>query len=65
MHGEHFAETITPVISMFHSAAIESSIGTFSCEALTLANPGETTGIVVQVPNQASRVLLARAMDEA
>ena len=41
---------------------IESPIGTFAYEALTLANPGETIGVVVQVPDQPSRARLSRAM---
>jgi transcriptional regulator with XRE-family HTH domain len=40
---------------------IESPIGEFGYEALTLANPGETTGLVVQIPDTASRDRLARA----
>jgi transcriptional regulator with XRE-family HTH domain len=45
-----------------NTCTIESPIGTFSYEALTLANPGETSGIVVQIPDQSSRVRLALAM---
>ena len=41
---------------------IESHIGTFSYEALTLANPGETSGLVVQIPDEVSRRRLAQAM---
>jgi transcriptional regulator with XRE-family HTH domain len=44
-----------------NTCTIESPIGTFSYEALTLANPGETTGLVVQVPDEASRGRLALA----
>jgi transcriptional regulator with XRE-family HTH domain len=45
-----------------NTCSIESAIGTFSYEALTLANPGETSGLVVQVPNEASRARLARVL---
>ncbi|HTW85167.1 MAG TPA: helix-turn-helix domain-containing protein [Candidatus Sulfotelmatobacter sp.] len=42
-------------------ATIESPLGRFSYEALTLANPGETSGLVVHVPDSEGRALLARA----
>jgi len=45
-----------------NTCTIESPIGTFTYEASTLANPGETSGIVVQVRDAASREWLARAM---
>jgi transcriptional regulator with XRE-family HTH domain len=38
-----------------NTCTIESPIGTFSYEALTLSNPGELSGLVVQVPDAASR----------
>jgi len=44
-----------------NKCTIESQIGTFSYEALTLANPGETSGIVVQIPDHLSRDRLLRA----
>jgi transcriptional regulator with XRE-family HTH domain len=47
-----------------NKCTIESPIGTFSYEALTLANPGESTGIVVQIPDDASRARLALVMTE-
>jgi transcriptional regulator with XRE-family HTH domain len=46
-----------------NKCTIESPIGTFSYEALTLANPGETSGLVVQIPDRASRARLGLAMD--
>jgi transcriptional regulator with XRE-family HTH domain len=45
-----------------NTCTIESPIGTFSYEALTLANPGETSGLVVQIPDQPSRERLALAI---
>jgi transcriptional regulator with XRE-family HTH domain len=42
-----------------NTCTIESPIGRFSYEALTLANPGESSGLVVQVPDEASRARLA------
>ena len=48
---------------MPNNCTIESPIGTFDYEALTLANPGDTSGIVVQVPDKSSRARLAHAMD--
>jgi transcriptional regulator with XRE-family HTH domain len=45
-------------------ATIASPIGTFSYEALTLANPGDTTGLVVHVPDGESRIVLARALPD-
>jgi hypothetical protein len=39
---------------------IASPIGTFTYEALTLADPGRTAGLVVHVPDAASRERLAR-----
>jgi hypothetical protein len=53
-------EISDPLVS--NICTIESPIGTFTYEALTLANPGETSGIVVQVGDPASRERLARAM---
>ncbi len=44
------------------NCTIESPIGTFSYEALTLASAGELAGIVVQVPDSASRDRLAQAL---
>jgi transcriptional regulator with XRE-family HTH domain len=44
-----------------NQCTVELPIGTFRYEALTLANPGETTGLVIQVPDEASRALLTRA----
>ena len=54
-------EISDPLVS--NRCTIESPIGTFSYEALTLANPGDTSGIVVQVPDEASRARLAPAME--
>jgi transcriptional regulator with XRE-family HTH domain len=48
-----------------NTCTIHSPIGTFSYEALTLANPGETSGLVVQIPDQSSRTRLAQAMKSA
>jgi transcriptional regulator with XRE-family HTH domain len=45
-----------------NKATIESPIGTFGYEALTLANPGETTGLVVQIPDSASEDRLRLAL---
>jgi transcriptional regulator with XRE-family HTH domain len=45
-----------------NACTIESPIGTFRYEAQTLANPGETFGIVVQIPDHPSRERLAQAM---
>jgi len=53
-------EISDPLVST--TCTIESPIGAFTYETLTLANPGETTGIVVQVADRASRSRLARAM---
>jgi hypothetical protein len=47
-----------------NSCTIASAIGPFRYETLTLANPGSTSGIVVQIPDAASRVRLARAVNE-
>ncbi len=44
-----------------NACTIESAIGTFRYDALTLANPGETSALVVQIPDVASRDRLARA----
>jgi len=41
---------------------IDSPIGPFTYEALTLANPGDTTGLVVQIPDQSSKERLAQAL---
>jgi transcriptional regulator with XRE-family HTH domain len=53
-------EISDPLVST--TCTIESPIGTFTYETLTLANPGDTSGIVVQVPEGASRTRLARAL---
>ena len=45
-----------------NTCTIKSPIGTFHYEALTLANPGDMSGIVVQIPDAAGRERLARAM---
>jgi transcriptional regulator with XRE-family HTH domain len=46
-----------------NTCTIDSPIGTFTYEAITLADPGSTTSaLVVQVPNQSSRERLAIAM---
>jgi transcriptional regulator with XRE-family HTH domain len=43
-----------------NTCTIQSPIGTFTYEAITLADPGSTTSaLVVQVPDQSSRELLA------
>ena len=45
-----------------NTCTIDSQIGTFTYEAITLADPGSTTSaLVVQVPDRSSRVLLTRA----
>ena len=44
-----------------NTCTIESPIGTFSYEALTLS-PGENSGIVIQVPDRASQARLALTM---
>ena len=41
---------------------IESSIGTFTYEALTLAYPRTTAGLVIHVPDKVSRLRLDDAM---
>jgi transcriptional regulator with XRE-family HTH domain len=46
-----------------NTCTIASPIGPFRYETLTLANPGATSGIVVQIPDPASRARLAAAMD--
>jgi transcriptional regulator with XRE-family HTH domain len=48
-----------------NQCTIDSPIGTFTYEALTLANPGETSGLVVQIPDPSSRELLAVALRRA
>ena len=48
-----------------NKCTIDSPIGTFSYEALTLANPGETSGLVVQIPDLPSRNRLELAMARA
>jgi len=53
-------EISDPLVST--TCTIESPIGTFTYETLTLANPRDTSGIVVQVPEGASRTRLARAL---
>ncbi len=53
-------EISDPLIS--NTCTIESRIGTFTYDTLTLANPGGTSGLVVHVADQASRVRLAQAM---
>jgi transcriptional regulator with XRE-family HTH domain len=46
-----------------NTCTIDSPIGTFTYEAITLADPGSTTSaLVVQVPDQSSRERLAFAM---
>jgi transcriptional regulator with XRE-family HTH domain len=45
-----------------NSCTIASPIGLFRYEALTLANPGDSSGLVVQVPDDQSRVRLAGAL---
>jgi hypothetical protein len=52
-------EIIDPFVP--NSCTIESAIGTFSYEALTLASAGQLSGIVVQIPDDASRERLALA----
>jgi transcriptional regulator with XRE-family HTH domain len=41
-----------------NTCTIDSPVGRFSYEALTLANPGEISGLVVQVPDDESRLRL-------
>jgi transcriptional regulator with XRE-family HTH domain len=41
-----------------NTCTIESPVGTFRYDALTLSNPGELSGLVVQVPDADSRKLL-------
>jgi len=53
-------EVSDPLVS--NACTIESPIGTFTYETLTLANPGTTSGIVVQVADAPSRIRLARAV---
>jgi transcriptional regulator with XRE-family HTH domain len=53
-------EISDPLVS--NTCTIASPIGRFTYETLTLANPGETSGIVVQVADRESRERLARAM---
>ena len=47
-----------------NTCRIESPVGTFCYEALTLANPGETLGLVVQIPDARSRERPAAAASE-
>jgi len=54
-------EISDPLVS--NTCTIASPIGTFRYETLTLANPGATSGIVVQIPDRASRVRLTGAGD--
>jgi transcriptional regulator with XRE-family HTH domain len=54
-------EISDPLVST--TCTIASPIGTFTYRTLTLANPGDTSGIVVQVPDEPSRARLAQAMD--
>ena len=42
---------------------IESPIGRFTYEALTLTDPGTTSGLVVQIPDDPSQLRLADAMN--
>lgn len=44
------------------TCTIDSGVGTFTYETLTLAEPGTASGIVVHVADRASRERLARAM---
>jgi len=55
-------EISDPLVS--NTCTIESPIGPFTYESLTLANPGTTSGIVIHVPDESSRLGLARAMRE-
>jgi len=48
-----------------NTCTIDSPIGRFRYEALTLANPGEISGLVVQVPDDESRVRLAEGLRRA
>jgi transcriptional regulator with XRE-family HTH domain len=52
-------EVSDPLVS--NACTIESPIGTFTYDTLTLANPGKSSGIVVQVADEASRERLAAA----
>jgi transcriptional regulator with XRE-family HTH domain len=53
-------EISDPLIS--NRCTIDSPIGTFTYETLTLANPGATSGIVIQIPDTPSRERLVHAM---
>ena len=44
---------------------IDSPIGTFTYEGLTLAYPGTTAGLVIHIPDQPSRLRLDDAMKDA
>lgn len=55
-------EISDPLVS--NACTIDSPVGSFSYETVTLANPGATSGMVVQVPDKPSRIRLARAMNE-
>jgi len=48
-----------------NKCTIESPIGPFSYEALTLGLPGATSGIVIQVPDESSKIRLNNAMRKA
>jgi len=53
-------EIVDPLVP--NTCTIDSPIGRFRYEALTLANPGEISGLVVQVPDGESRARLARVL---
>ncbi len=54
-------EISDPLVS--NTCTIDSPVGSFTYETLTLANPGATSGMVVQIPDKPSRIRLAHAMN--
>jgi len=48
-----------------NTCTIDSAIGRFRYEALTLANPGDSSGLVVHVPDNESRARLAAVLHRA
>lgn len=55
-------EISDPLVS--NTCTIDSPVGSFTYETLTLANPGTTSGMVVQIPDKPSRSRLGHAMNE-
>jgi transcriptional regulator with XRE-family HTH domain len=55
-------EISDPLVS--NTCTIDSPVGSFTYETLTLANPGATSGMVVQIPDKPSRIRLEHAMND-